>query len=717
MLQHFITFLLILAFQSANSAGHIKTAYADFDGKGVQGRITFSDDGAYVEIATNFNSLPVNTGLPYHVHNWPVDYTLNPDARCGSDYVGGHYDPYGKSVEHGGNYTNACASNTSECEVGDLSGKHVSLLIGNWVENDTWGLSLSNFQSIVFRSIVIHDSNGDRLTCATIRPGDAPNELLTARARFNGPTIGGSIRFFQPSSTARDTYIFSDLFLTNSGPELTDNSWSILTQPTGTDARLGICDNIGGTEFTTVTGTVTCIASDASTCHEYQLTEKHGPLTIRNPSDGANRKSFSEYDGIKLSGDNSIIGLSIRIQTNGGDTLACATIKWANFIQATADFNGYAIHAIEYSPFLPTHIKYTGDPSNITNQLINTEGYFTERDCDGSLHTYSPFTPFVPVVEVNETQDINAVGNLTGSLTDSLIWINTLPLSGYYSTIGRTVSIQRDEVWVCSDWQDDFTHRRNDDSYIYRARAVYTPGSCWVSFTQRVSSNSYEPDDETGFYVSDFDTGEVTIFDYCPAGESTRQYRIQAGILGRPDTSTYNPYRVKTYGMDTIAYGNDCGNYRVERCEFGDLERLELQNTFWAGTHTNLEMLGRFRASYHVLEMFDTLNGVTIEDAFIEPAYLSEFTACTSSCDTADGDSYTLEQPHTLAYLSCEMATDSSECAINEYEVNGIATGSSDAEAIENANFFADLYNAGYCLQATALFVILSLVLLSLLTY
>ncbi|KAI6661364.1 hypothetical protein LOD99_9991 [Oopsacas minuta] len=98
--------------------------------------------------------------------------------------------------------------------------------------------------------------------------------------------------------------------------------------------------------------------------------------------------------------------------------------------------------------------------------------------------------------------------------------------------------------------------------------------------------------------------------------------------------------------------------------------------------------------------MVDSHNGV-VGDAFIEPAHFSQFTACTSS--------YTLGQPPS-AYLSYEIVTDSSECA-NKYEVTGIATGASNAEAIENANVFADLWNPGYCLQATAFFVRLSLVL------
>ena len=696
--------ILLLAFvQSALGAGHIKRAYAHFNGRGVEGRISFEDDGVRVNITTNFTSLPNNTGLGYHVHNWPVEYTQDPAMRCGE--VGGHYDPYDKGSA--AEYPTTCDNDKNECEVGDLAGKHGKLFIGDSMANDTYGLSLSNFQSIVFRSIVIHNTDGTRLTCATIIPETA-SEILTARARFNGPRVGGSIWFFQPSSSAKDTYIHSDLFFTDSGADRKDFGWWIYTSSSGAAGRRGECTGIGETRFTTRTGTVTCNATDASTCHEYDLLNKHGNLTIWS---GKNRQSFSEYDGITLSGDNTIIGRSISI-AYGGSVEACASIKMTKSIHATAVFTTYSIQAIEYSPYLSSHIRYLGDPLDITRQSIYSEGYYSERVCDSSLEVYSPFTPFTPGAGESTTQDVSETGDLADVLTDMWVWHNTLPLSGPYSTIGRTASIKYGDVWECCEWQDDFSNRGDDESFIYRARAVFEPAPCWVSFSQRVSSDVYEPATDTPTDLPDFDTGEVTIFDYCPAGHLSRKYRIQTGTMTNTDITPYNPYWVKSAATDSTEYDNDCSAFRAERCEVGDLDRLNF--TRWTGTHTNLELLGRYRATGHKLQMYTDDGTVDMTDEIV-PLYSEGFTACTSSCEVADAKSYTASNVHTLIDVTCEIAGEVSMCDSGAYQVDGRVTGGSASEAEQNLATLSQLFNAGFHLRATFLFTFLSLVLFFLL--
>ena len=703
MVQLRLIVLLLALVQYTLGAGHIKKAYAHFNGRGVVGRISFEEDGDQVQITTSFTSLPDNTGLGYHVHDWPVEYTQDPSLRCGE--VGGHYDPYDKQSTP--NYATVCMNNSSECEVGDLSGKHGKLMTGNSIFSDTLGLSLSNFHSIVFRSIVIHNTDSSRLTCATILPEtDSASDVIVARARFNGPTVGGSIWFFQPSSAARDTYIHSDLFFTNSGSEETNYDWSIYKSPAGSDARRGVCTGVGETRFTTRTGDVTCDATDASTCHEYELTNKHGSLPIGN---GRNRRSFSEYDGIKLYGENRITNLSIRIETVSGMVIACASIKKVSFIRATADFSTYGIQAIEYSPFLPTPIKYTGNPVDITRQSINTEGYYSERVCDSSLQVYSPYPPFAPAVGVNYTQDIYEVGNLTDVLSDTWVWHNTLPLSGPYSTIGRTASIKYGESWECSEWQDDFSYRGEDRSFIYRARAVFEPSPCWVSFSQRVSSDVYEIITDTPTNLPDFDTGEVTIFEYCPGGNPSRKYRIQT-----TDMTRYNPYWVKSAAMNLTEYDRDCSPFRPERCEVGDLDRLDLELTRWTGIHTNLELLGRYRTTGRFLQMYTDGGGMDTT-AEIVPLYSERFSVCISSCEVANARTYIVPAIHTLVDVTCESPEEDSACGANEYQVDGRVTGGSASEAEQNFATLSRVLSAGYQLRATFLFTSLSLVLLSLL--
>ena len=697
MVQLGFAILLLALVQSALGAGHIKKAYAYFDGRGVVGRINFEEDGSKVLIKTSFTSLPGSTGLGYHVHNWPVEYTQDPSLRCYE--VGGHYDPYGKQLV--ANYSTVCRSDPSKCEIGDLAGKHGKLVKGENMYDDTYGLSLSDFTSIIFRSIVIHNANSTRLTCATILPETA-SRILTVRARFNGPKVGGSIWFFQPSSNARDTYIHSDLFFTDSGAEAKYYGWSIYTSPAGTAGRRGECSGVGETRFTTRTEPVTCDATDASTCHEYDLTTKHGDLTIWNER---NRRSFSEYDGITLYGDNSITGLSIGL-TVWGNVVACASIKKTSFIRAKAEFITYSIYAIEYSPFLPSHIKYTREPTDITGHAIYTEGYYSGRVCDSSLLVYSPFTTFTPGVGVNTTQDFYKTGDLSNVLTASWVWHNTLPLSGPYSTIGRTASVVIGGIWECVEWQDDFFYR-SDESFIYRARAVFEPSPCWVSLSQRVSSDAYEPETNTPMNLPDFDTGEVTIFDYCPTGDPSRLYNIQTA-----DATRYSPYWVQSAATNSTAYDTDCMNFRAERCEVGDLNRLGF--TRWTAIHTNLELLGRYRVTGQFLRMFTTGGSVDMK-AEIVPLYSEGFTACISSCEVAKARSYTATDVHTLVDVTCKLASETSNCDSGEYQVDGRVTGGSASEAEQNLATLSQVFSAGYHLRATFLFTFLSFVLLSLL--
>ena len=710
MIQLLSFFVFLAFFQPVLGAGHIRTAYADFNGKGVKGRITFTDNGDYVQIATSFPSFPGPVG--YHVHRWPVDYTLDPDIRCGGNYVGGHYDPWGKRTEHGANYNTMCVSNKSECELGDLSGKFGMLDRGVWSDVDRFGLSLSGSRGILFRSIVMH-YNSSRHTCATIIP-DTPNEIITARARFNGPTIGGSIYFLQREPTAKDVTIFVDLFLTNSGWDLTGNLWSIYENPTGADGRRGQCGRIGST-FTTRTGIISCTSTDASTCHEHQLTERYGNLSFRNTGSG-NKALFTEYDGIRLYGANRIIGRSIRILSSTNEVLACATIKENRFIRATAQFGEYKIEAQEYSRFLPTHIKHTGPSGTITGQLLHTEGYFQGRDCNSSLETYSPYSRYAHVA-LNDTQDRNDIGELGSSLDNWWVWHHSFPLSGIYSTIGRTVSIRRDGVWECAEFQDDLS-LRGDNSYIYRARAVFSGGNCWVWFNQRVSSTRYEPDSDPQASIPDFDTGEVTLFDYCPWGNATRQYTIQTRTSLTGDTSRYNPYWVRRESDNMTVYMTDCNNNRAERCEVGDLIRLNLETTRWTGIHTNLELLGDFGASYHIIEMTDRVYPGVKDTAYIVPVYAAAFSACVSNCNDTAITTRDLENPHTLANFRCADNI-TNACEDDEYEVSGIATGDTNSKAWANANSFAAIYTggAGYQFKATFIFILLSLGLLSLLSY
>jgi Cu/Zn superoxide dismutase len=102
----------------------------------------------------------------WHVHEFPVD--VNAADKCGAASVGGHYNP------NGGVYP--CNKlNPSSCELGDLSGIFGVLQSSNYQNTFTdTSLPLSGALSIIGKSMVVHDSGGNRWVCATIMPVAAP---------------------------------------------------------------------------------------------------------------------------------------------------------------------------------------------------------------------------------------------------------------------------------------------------------------------------------------------------------------------------------------------------------------------------------------------------------------------------------------------------------------------------------------------------------------
>ena len=143
-----------------------------------------------------FYSQPLGS-LTYHVHeNHVLGNTANIGDRCAAS--GGHFDPLNASSSL--NYSSECSVASSElCEVGDLSGKHGSLsaVSGRFLNvflTDTY-LPLSGVNSIIGRSVVFHNSSGNRIACSNILELSS----RSAVAEFNYMGVRGQVRFDQSS--------------------------------------------------------------------------------------------------------------------------------------------------------------------------------------------------------------------------------------------------------------------------------------------------------------------------------------------------------------------------------------------------------------------------------------------------------------------------------------------------------------------------------------
>lgn len=164
----------------------------------------FSETQIYAELNYGTSSTTRTLNHNWHVHASPMgNDMLNDTQRCQS--VGPHYNPY--SVQLSGNYTTECnPDNPFRCELGDLSGKHGKLNI----RTDLGGmqryfftdmqLPLSGPQSIVGKSITIHDANAGagRLSCADVKEKRTREVRVSKWSSANGqrsPT--GTITFTQ----------------------------------------------------------------------------------------------------------------------------------------------------------------------------------------------------------------------------------------------------------------------------------------------------------------------------------------------------------------------------------------------------------------------------------------------------------------------------------------------------------------------------------------
>lgn len=162
----------------------------------------------------------------WHVHNFPVDFTIDPADRCAG--AGGHYDPSNR-FEAAVDYSVNCSIHTQlQCEAGDLSGKYGCLVTtggGSYMSNDD-ELQLQGRYGIIGRSVVIHNPDGSRLACGNIViEDDTPNILV---ATFVSP-IAGSI-YFRQSTAKREfgTFILASLYYVNGEPSTTRNhNWHI----------------------------------------------------------------------------------------------------------------------------------------------------------------------------------------------------------------------------------------------------------------------------------------------------------------------------------------------------------------------------------------------------------------------------------------------------------------------------------------------------------
>ena len=220
------------------------SATAYFDMGGVRGSIQFyqANPDEPVRVHVQLDGLDqFNDRYPWHVHDFPVRFGLLRDFPCSEAEVGDHYDPTG--VGNSPNYTEMCAADPDNCEVGDLGGK-LGLLVNNepWQNFDDPRLSLFGPQSIVGRSIVIHrqaqpGEAAPRWICANIEYNGV--SLSTERAPFQNGPLQGDIIFRRVKGRA-ETTISVDLYRIDNGSlDSANHDWNLRVGAPGDNGNCG----------------------------------------------------------------------------------------------------------------------------------------------------------------------------------------------------------------------------------------------------------------------------------------------------------------------------------------------------------------------------------------------------------------------------------------------------------------------------------------------
>ncbi|XP_072272843.1 uncharacterized protein [Pyxicephalus adspersus] len=177
------------------------------------------------ELGINFYGLKGLAG-GFHIHQLPV--TGESENPCSDNLIRGHFNPFHVNISSSpavGNGTH------DEYEVGDISGRHSSLLN---LDNRTGQFRDMNFplygpRSVLGRSLVIHYANGSRMHCATFQHQlSSGGEWVRVTAEFSG-NIQGRISLSQivyPDGGSSDTTIMVDLMPVSLNKSF---SWSIRT--------------------------------------------------------------------------------------------------------------------------------------------------------------------------------------------------------------------------------------------------------------------------------------------------------------------------------------------------------------------------------------------------------------------------------------------------------------------------------------------------------
>ncbi|XP_060920347.1 uncharacterized protein cusr [Labrus mixtus] len=441
--------------------------------RGIKGHLSFIQASPFdvTEVRLNLTNLRGRVG-PYHVHQFPVpSVRAIQSSMCSNDNVGGHLNPFGLNTNDA-SYPNGSGSTHEMYELGDLSNKHMSLAGKNEVDISFQDFHLPLFgrNSIVGRSVVIHQLDGARYVCASI---SYPGEVVVSRARFQSPVVG-EVWFTQlKDNPLSDVSIFMDLSNGDTSMTPTQNhNWHVHTYPISSenDNDVNRCSTAGGhwnpfgVNTTDSSYALHCAPSRPLSCEVGDLSSKHSPINLDNSPCAVGAKNFFT-DTTSWLPNMGIIGRSvvIHLANRGGPRIACANTTMVRVPKASLGRwfgSGMTSGQIQFSQAVPQ------GPTTIDVSLMNLNslagGYHvhilpliagSKEPCSNNniLGHFNPLgvnisnspSPGTGTVDQYEIGDISGKFGLLRDLNErqAVYMDQNMPLTGVFSIVGRSVVV------------------------------------------------------------------------------------------------------------------------------------------------------------------------------------------------------------------------------------------------------------------------------------